>query len=102
MNKTEPIEKAKTLLQHAPTCQEINNHPILRLVTKIKTTLTRLQAISEINKDKRWRIQADGSDITRFYGLPKIDEGVSLGPIVSLLGMSTCNLIATEASHHRT
>ena len=93
MNRTDYMDKARSLLADTTTYREQNNDPTNKLINEINKTLKTLQDLGEITKAERWTMKAEGTSLAQFYGLPKVHkEGTPLGPIVSLPGTPTYKL----------
>eukprot|EP00061_Rhincodon_typus_P017751 g46593.t1 len=85
--KRDYLSKAQTRLADENTYRQVQTDLIPQLGNKIVNTPKRLNQTVQINKADYPRMKPEGTNILRFYGLPKVHKPeVALRPIVSLPG----------------
>src|SRR5690606_9946505 len=93
MDRADYHQKCVDLLNDKATYKEIKQDPTKSLEKKVNNYVLQLKKKEAITQST-WRyLHATGSQIPRFYGLPKVHKNsVPLRPIVSFINSPTYNL----------
>ncbi|XP_046848063.1 uncharacterized protein LOC124441644, partial [Xenia sp. Carnegie-2017] len=93
MDRSEYIDKAKTLLQDTTTYELLHKDPSKTTTNRINQKLKHLKDKKKLNENDYRRIRPNDASTAKFYGLPKIHkENNPLRPIVSLPGSPSYEL----------
>lgn len=87
MDRTDYVEKAKTLLMDVDSYRVLQKNPILSQKRRLRKRICKLKKEKKLSDEEAKKIRPTDAAIARFYGFPKIHkESVPLRPIVSLRG----------------